>query len=117
MVSRDTSHPKQVQSEEEMRDLKSFMETELLTEVLTTFAGRHVIYGILARCGIYEDIYSPDVALTNRLLGRRSIGLELVEEALTAKPDVYILMQKEGAAFEKKYQFEIVDTEEEREDE
>lgn len=103
MASRDTSNREQVRSAEELHLLRTHVEAEMLREVLKTFAGRHVLFSILAKAEIYGDVMSSDVAETNRFLGRRSVGLEVLTEVLTARPDVYIIMQKEGADFEAKY--------------
>ena len=111
MVSRDTSNPAQVKSEEDMETLRAAEEAETLNKVLGTYEGRRVIYNILARTGMYDDIMPADNAVTHRLLGRRSIGLETVDDILTAQPNVYILMQKEDADFKRKYQFTILDEE------
>lgn len=111
---RDTSDPRQVKSEEDMAALKAHVERELLVEVLKTFAGRRVLFNVLARAQPYGDIVSNEIGEVNRFLGRRSVGLEVLGEVLTADPNVYMLMQKESAIFEEKYQLNIVD--EERED-
>ena len=111
---RDTSDPRQVKSEEDMAALKAHVEKDLLIEVLKTFAGRRVLFNVLARAQPYGDIVSNEIGEVNRFLGRRSVGLEVLGEVLTADPNVYMLMQKESAIFEEKYQLNIVN--EERED-
>lgn len=111
-VSRDTSDPIQVASDEEKKALQKEMSRGYLRDVLGTFGGRHVIYNILAKTNMYDDIYTELPAWKDRLLGRRSIGLEVLEEILTASPDVYILMQQEADIFEKRYEITPIEDDE-----
>ena len=113
MVSRDTSNPEQVKSDEEMREQKAYAEEDMLKEVLGTFAGRRVLYNILEKTDMQGDVASTDKADMGRFLGRRAVGLEVLYSILTAVPSAYILMQKESMVFEEKFQFREV---EERED-
>ena len=110
-VSRDTSNPEQVRTEEEMFALRQQVELGMLQDVLATFEGRRVIYNILAKAGIYDDA-PEDPVQSDRFLGMRRLGLIVLDEVLTARSDVYILMQKEGRAFEEKYQFVNIEGEE-----
>jgi hypothetical protein len=103
MASRDTSDAGAVASEEDKSKLRDGIEQDALKSVLGTFEGRSVLFKILARSAIYQDIYSTDSAEVHRELGRRSIGLELLAEILTVDPGVYIVMQQESEAFDRKF--------------
>jgi hypothetical protein len=104
MVSRDTSDPAEVESQEEMAEVRRYIETDMLAQVLDTFEGRHVLNNILRAAGIDDDFFDPDVAATNRFLGKRSLGLLLQRDILTAKPNALIVMKQEAEAFDAKYQ-------------
>lgn len=96
--------------ERDFRDEKELLaqafeaeEYKLLCEVLDTFAGRRVVYNILSKCGIYDDLFSPCTAETNRVLGRRSVGLEVLKEVLTVNGEIDIIMRRENAQFVAQY--------------
>lgn len=103
-VSRDTSNPMNIKSEEEMFALRAEVDNQLLGEMLDTFQGRRAIYRVLASSGLYDDILETG-ELADRRIGKRSLGLDLLNDVLTARPDVYRLMQQEGDAFNRKYVF------------
>lgn len=74
----------------------------MLAKVLGTPEGRHVLYNIVGKGGIYGHIALDPVA-AQRELGRRDMALELLQEVLTVYPDGYILMQQEAARFNTDY--------------
>ena len=113
MVSRDTSDEEQVKTAEELDALRVAVEHDLLKEVLSTFEGRHVIFNILAKTGLYEDFSMADPDFP-KYIGRRAVGIEVLEDILTVNTNVYTIMQQENAAFVGKYtpQYDEEDREE-----
>lgn len=113
-ISRDTSDPEQVQSDEDMKMLRDYVSREMLQKVLKTYEGRHVIFQILSKGDIYNQhgkSYDPNVL--NRQVGRDEVAQEVLSEVLTAMPDVYTMMQKEAAEFNARYSFTEVGRKEE----
>ena len=114
MVSRDTTNEEQVRIAEELDAARAVIEHDLLKEVLSTFEGRHVLFNILAKTGLYDDfsLADPDYP---KWIGRRAVGLEVLADLLTVNPNVYTIMQQENAAFVDKYtpQYDEEDREEE----
>ena len=107
-ISRDTSDPEEVEKLEELQELYEQMEREMLEEVLNTYAGRRVIYNIIAKGDIYdqEGNMSLDLASSQRQIGRREVAVETLKDALTVKPDVYIVMQREAGDYAEKFKLE-----------
>ena len=102
---RNTSHPKQIQSEEDMFRYRALAEEGLVKEVLDTFAGRHYLQSVIDFSGVDEEIDTLDPALAQRLLGRRSVGMSIKSDIEAVAPEMLILMKQEKAAFEAKYTF------------
>ena len=92
--------------QEQLVDLKSQVEKELLHKVLSTYAGRRVLFNIIAKGDIYDqDGQMPfDLAQSQRCIGRREIAVEILKDCLNAIPDVYITMQNESGDFERKFE-------------
>ncbi len=62
--------------------------------VMDTAPGRRFIWRILESANIFRAIYGPDAEIF-RMLGERNLGLKLMNEVIEAKPELYLLMQKE----------------------
>jgi hypothetical protein len=56
---------------------------------------RRFIWAVLEEAGVYRDFFSESVALTNRVLGVRSVGLKLLASLQEHCPDDYALMERE----------------------
>lgn len=112
-ISRDTTNPEQVESDEEMALIRAEVSRQFWQSVLKTYEGRFVIFSIMSKADIYNQngkSYEPHVL--NRQVGRDELALEVLDEVLTAMPDVYIMMQKEAAEFNNRYSFTEVGREE-----
>lgn len=58
-------------------------------ELLSTEAGRRVIYWVLEQCSIYRDAYTGDNAATNYTLGQQASGRRLISEIDAIDPRFY----------------------------
>ena len=67
--------------------------------VLSTRAGRNVLWWWLSQCGLFESItvQSSEIYVKS---GRRDIGLHLIDAIQKADPEAYLLMQREAAKLE-----------------
>lgn len=113
MVSRDTSNPEQVKSDEEMEELRSLVELEMWRDVLKTPEGRFVVFSIIDKADIHNKngkAYDPH--MLNRQVGRDEIANEVLGHALTALPGVYNMMLMEMDAHLQKYRLREVGSEE-----
>ena len=101
MVSRDTTK-EEVPIEEQRKEASDIM----WRAVMDTVEGRFVVSSIIGWGNIYniDGEMSLDHALANRQEGKREMALATLAEALTARPDAYILMDREAKAFNDRYQ-------------
>lgn len=68
--------------------------------VMGTPPGRRFIWRILEGANIFRAIYGTDQDIF-RQLGERNLGLKLMSDIIEAKPELYLLMQKEHYIVEK----------------
>lgn len=78
---------------------EDLMERETLRDVVGTYAGRAVLWGLMSECRIYSDGFNGgDHAAMAREAGMRFIGISLLEKVLTVNSEAYILMRDEAMA-------------------
>lgn len=78
---------------EQQKFMTSIVNTrEAFKEVLSTERGQQVIWGILMSCNIYASTFSPNSWQAFNE-GRRSIGLELIEQIVASSPEAWVNMQ------------------------
>ncbi len=85
----DTGDAGQVKIRKTKVQLQKERENQELKKVLALPEGRAVLWRILAKCNIYG------IVIDDIQEGKRRIGLEILGDLLTCKPNVYILMQNE----------------------
>jgi len=106
-ASRDTlTDPKKVESYEQLMELRAEYEQRFLEEVLSTVAGRRVIYNMVAMGDVYnlQGTMPLDSVQHNRQEGRREMALEILHRVLHVQSNVYIMMQREADSFEKQFE-------------
>ncbi len=86
-AEQDGERQLRAQSEEE-RDVA------YLKWVLSSQAGRAVIWRILRKCYMFEKVVTHPQE-TFRQEGRRDVGIELLDECFTADPNSYTIMRQE----------------------
>lgn len=67
-----------------------------LKVVMSTPEGRRHIWGQLEICGVYDDTLHTDPLMLGRFLGRRSLGLKLLQETILYCRKEYLLMESEA---------------------
>ena len=87
---------KQVKQKRSIIDLDREKELEEFRNILKTYGGRSFIWRILERCGIYSAGVT-DALETFRELGKRDIGLWVLEEIFSASPDIYTTIRNEAS--------------------
>jgi hypothetical protein len=96
---RSASDPEQVQNARVDEKVRRANELADMRAVLSTRAGRNVLWRQLSQCGLFETITVQSSEIYVRS-GRRDAGLALIAEITTADPEAYILMQREAARLE-----------------
>ncbi len=88
------------ESKEEKRQLAIAREKELadVRAVVSTAEGRRFYWRYMAMAGTFRRSFGIDDATTNFNEGRRSLGNDLFHDVMTAKPEAYLLMQREYAS-------------------
>jgi len=72
-----------------MNDEKSYqIMVEDFAKFASTKSGRDIVYHLLSLCNLYSDCYTGDND-TYYMLGKKSIGLAIIEMLNEADPTVY----------------------------
>ena len=95
----DVGDEKQVRRRRSIADLAREREVEEVRTLLSTRGGRAFVWRILGWCHVYHSA-PADPGLMPRFEGQRDIGVRVLNECLTADPNVYILMQQESVDHE-----------------
>lgn len=81
----------------ERRDKFSLQnETSDIREVMSTPAGRRMMWALLAKCGVFESIYENTEFIRYRS-GQQDIGHWLIGRIMESDPDLWLEMQSEAA--------------------
>lgn len=88
---RDSADEKQVKDATAKKKIQDYQENKDLQFILSTPQGLRVLWGLIAKCGIYEPSFTGGNE-TFYKEGKRAIGLELRKEILACDPDAYIKM-------------------------
>ncbi len=75
-------------------DARERERLEETRDALDTYIGRRRYWRLVAGCGVFTDI-TGDAETVARALGRRAVGLALLEAAM-AHPDLFLQMQTEA---------------------
>jgi len=76
-----------MQRENQDRDVEALHEA--IAAVLATDDGRRLIFWLLGICGLYEDGFSGDDALTNYRLGRQAVAKQIVAQMNAIDGELY----------------------------
>jgi hypothetical protein len=91
----DTGDEKDVNLKKAAHTLAREKELAELYEMLSLYGGRAFVWRLLEKCGVYSSA-AGECKDVFRFEGRRDIGLWVLEEVFTAKPDTYTLMRNEA---------------------
>ena len=96
---RSASDPEQVQNARVDEKVRRSNELADMRAVLSTRAGRNVLWRQLCQCHLFETITVQSSEIYVRS-GRRDAGLALIAEITLADPEAYLLMQREAGRLE-----------------
>ena len=70
-----------------------------LQDMLATYGGRVLLWELLGECMIYrDDVYQGEATHNTAFgLGRRHVGLALMQKIMDANPNAYGVMSQESA--------------------
>lgn len=92
----DFSDEKQVKKRSKKHKLREQREREDLQQVLSTAAGRRVLWRILDQSKLLApDMFTGQDSFTNHNLGKRDLGLWLYNEIMGCEPEAFIKMMNE----------------------
>ena len=94
-MTTDVGDVKQVKKKKSAVKLKRDQEIEEFYQILNTYGGRAFIWRLIEQCGVYNAA-SPDLTMMTRGEGSRDIGLWVLNEVFTSKPEAYTIMRKEA---------------------
>ena len=69
-----------------------------LREILQSAAGRLVVGDLLEWAGLFQSVFSPEIATMARNEGRRNFGLQILSEVLAADEGLYDQVERERRA-------------------
>lgn len=96
-VVRNAASPDQVKRAARLERQAAELARAALAEVMTTIAGRIVLWDLLDRAGVYRSIWSPNVEIHYRA-GRQDFGHELMAHLLEVSEQNFMLMESEARA-------------------
>lgn len=87
---------KSIRQQEKSARLAGVRQREVVTQVMSTEAGRHFMWDYLASAALFHTTFNGDALQSAFAEGRRSLGLELLAIIMTHCPDQYIQAQRES---------------------
>lgn len=93
----DASDPKQVNEARKKSGRKKRKRLDMIAGLMDIPEGREWVYEKLAECHVYATTFVPgDTYMSAYQEGRRSVGLELLADVMSAAEDQFIIMCKEA---------------------
>lgn len=93
----NTADPRAIRKARQKEKQQRREELKDLQDVLSTKAGRRVIWKILSRAGVFRvDWEAGNHGYNDLCTGRRTIGNELMSEIQAIDPELYVTMAREA---------------------
>lgn len=93
---RNAADAQQVRKANESVKFRADRDRGDIQAVMSTPAGRRMMWRFIGECGIYKSIFIPSSEIYYRA-GRHDLGLWLVAQIMDTCPQDYLLMQREAA--------------------
>lgn len=94
---RNAADPNQVRRAARRQQRLEALEHAAVKAVMSTEAGRLVMWSLLERCGIYASVWTPSAEIHYRA-GKQDMGHEIQALILEVDEDLYDLMAREARA-------------------
>jgi len=92
---RNASDPQQVRRAKETEAERRQRELAELRDVLSSLAGRRVLWRLLGKCGVFESIMETSARIYYNA-GKQDLGHYLLGEIAQADPEAYPLMMQDA---------------------
>lgn len=76
--------------------LRARRDADDLRQILSTLAGRRLVWRYLTICHVFETAFNNSGSVTAFNLGEQNIGLKLLAEINETDPEAYLKMLKES---------------------
>lgn len=83
------------------------VELSDLHEIMSTPAGRRLLYALIDRCGVFGSAFDKDTHTMAFLEGRRSVGIDFTQQLQEAVPEFYLQMIVEHAKRAAEYSMKL----------
>jgi hypothetical protein len=93
----DANDPKQIAKAKKQAEFNDALKLDVIRGIMASPAGRQWIYGILERCHIYGNPFTPGQSDSTAFnLGEANIGRIFLSDVQSAAPDLYLTMIQEA---------------------
>lgn len=96
MSTVNTAEPKKVKQAKDEERLRREELLRGLSKALMDAEGRKLFWSYLSFCGVYRTSFTNDYGTTAYNEGRRSVGLKILDDIVSASPEFFMLMMKEN---------------------
>lgn len=91
-LTRNVASPRQVKAATKKQKQREREEREDLSSVMTTPAGRRLLWRWLQFCGTFESVISDNPLVMAHNSGRQDVGHMMMAEMTKANPQAYLEM-------------------------
>ena len=87
---------KSIRRREKQARLADVQRQEVITQLMSTLAGRQYVWDKLSECHIFVTTFNGDPYQSVYMEGQRAIGLSMLSDIMIACPEQYIQAQREA---------------------
>lgn len=98
MTNPNAANRKDIRQLEKQAKVDAAARAEVLTQLMKSTAGRAYIWDLLTQCQCFATTFTPEPAVSAFNEGRRSVGLAILSDIMSACPDSYITAAREANA-------------------
>ncbi len=110
-MAKDTT----LKTKEERAKAKADRNLSDIRHIAKDAEGRRFLWRLMEENGIFQSGFNADALVMSHSLGRKTAGLSVLSDVMTAKPSLFSQMQQEHASEIKREKI-IIQTEEEQSD-
>ena len=92
----NAANRKSIRRKEKASRLADVQRREVITQLMSTEAGRHWMWDTLASCHIFATTFNGDPTQSAFMEGQRAAGLAMLSDIMAACPDQYIQAMRES---------------------
>lgn len=96
MTQTNAADRKDIRKAEKEAALREQERIEGLAYLTSTRSGRAWLWALLAKCGVFSQTFNGEALTSAFNEGRRTVGLDLLNELLGALPETFLQMTREA---------------------